>query len=211
MTKILELFCGTKSFSKVINAPCVSVDIDPKMKPDILSDIMDLDYKSLWTPGEFHYIHASPPCTDYSKINHAHPNKVLRIDYFNSIVKRTIDIINYLKPKYWTMENPQTGTLKDQPFMKELDLPYFDIDYCRFGYPYRKRTRFWSNIPYDNTFCLGKGECPGMDGNRHKKSCGNGRYGGSVSLHQRYSVPPEFIKDLWNKIMRINPPLLSNC
>ena len=200
--KYLELFCGTKSFSNVI-PNMTSVDIDPKMKPDILGDIMELDYKSLWDPEEFYYIHASPPCTDYSKINNSHPNKVLRLDYYDSVVKRTLEIIDYLKPKYWTMENPQTGTLKDRPFMKELDLSYFDIDYCRYDYPYRKRTRFWSNVEFGDRCCRGKGECVMMVGGRHMKSCGNGhsRYGGCVQLHKKYSVPPLFVEELYKNIL----------
>ena len=27
-------------------------------------------------------------------------------------------------------------------------LPYIDADYCRYGFSYRKRTRFWTNIKW---------------------------------------------------------------
>jgi len=198
--KCLELFSGTKSFSKVI-PNMTSVDIDKKSKPDICIDIMDLDYKTLWKPHEFCYIHASPPCTDYSCINRSHPNKVLNIEKSNDIVKRTIEIIEYLEPVYWTIENPQTGTLKDQPFMKDLDLPYFDIDYCRFGYDYRKRTRFWSNMEYPTTSCLGSGKCEGMIGKRHKLNLGNGQKSKVPSLKQKYSIPPDFVKSIYQIVI----------
>ena len=56
--------------------------------------------------------------------------RVIKIIEANSIVKKTLEIIDYLKPKYWTLENPQTGLLKKQDFIK--DLPYFDIDYCKY-------------------------------------------------------------------------------
>jgi hypothetical protein len=26
--------------------------------------------------------------------------------------------------------------------------PYNDLDYCRYGMPYRKRTRLWNNLPF---------------------------------------------------------------
>ena len=187
--KALELFSGTKSFSKII-PNMISVDINKKSNPDICCDIMDLDYKNLWKPNEFHYIHASPPCTDYSILNNSHPNKIIDIEKSNDIVKKTLEIIDYLKPVYWTMENPQSGSLKKQPFMIERDLPFFDIDYCRFGFLYRKRTRFWSNIEYPTTFCFGAGKCDSMIERRHKMNVGNGHKNKVPSLNEKYSIPP---------------------
>ena len=62
----------------------------------------------------------------------------------NEVVVRTLDIINYLNPTYFVLENPQTGYLKKQDFMQ--DRYYVDVDYCKYGMPYRKRTRLWNNI-----------------------------------------------------------------
>ena len=42
------------------------------------------------------------------------------------------------------VENPQTGLLKDREVMQGK--PYTDIDYCKYGMPYRKRTRLWNNL-----------------------------------------------------------------
>ena len=44
----LELFCGTKSFSKVANEKynIISLDILEKFKPDITTDILNWDYKN---------------------------------------------------------------------------------------------------------------------------------------------------------------------
>ena len=53
-------------------------------------------------------------------------------------------LIEYLKPKYFVIENPQTGLLKKQPFMNEFQ--YDDVDFCKYGMPYRKRTRLWNNL-----------------------------------------------------------------
>jgi len=50
---------------------------------------------------------------------------------------KTLEIIEYLDPKHFVIENPQTGLLKNQYFM--YGIPYKDIDYCKYGMPYRKK------------------------------------------------------------------------
>ena len=86
-------------------------------------------------------IWASPPCTEYSR---AKTTGVRHIDYANSIVRKTIEIMNYFQPRIFFIENPQTGLLKEQDFMKDFD--YYDVDYCKYGFEYRKRTRLWTNL-----------------------------------------------------------------
>ena len=44
---------------------------------------------------------------------------------------RTLEIIDYFKPKFWFIENPDGGKLKEQPFMR--DLPYHRVSYCMYG------------------------------------------------------------------------------
>ena len=44
----------------------------------------------------------------------------------NKIVQKTLEIIDYLDPVYYTIENPQTGYLKDQDFMESI--PFDDVD-----------------------------------------------------------------------------------
>ena len=107
---------------------------------DICSDILEWDYTEYPT-GMFHFIWASPPCTEYSR---AKTTGVRKIEEANKIVKKSIEIINYFNSKYFVIENPQTGLLKKQDFMKDFD--YKDVDYCKYGFRYRKRTRLWGNI-----------------------------------------------------------------
>ena len=64
------------------------------------------------------------------------------------------------------IENPQAGLLKEQPFM--YNLPYKDIDYCKSGMDYRKRTRLWNNIFNWIPKPLCNKDCNSMDGNKHK-------------------------------------------
>ena len=89
-----------------------------------------------------------------------------------SIVKKTIEIINYFNPSVWFIENPQTGLLKHQEFMKDFD--YFDLDYCKYGFPYRKRTRIWTNLKTWKPRPLCKKDCRNIINNKHKENSPNG-------------------------------------
>ena len=122
MKNLLELFSGTKSVGKVaetLGFKVVSLDLK---NADININILDWDYK-IYQPKHFDVIWSSPPCTEYSI---AKTTGIRNIEYANRIVLKTIEIIEYLKPKYYIIENPQTGLLKKQSFM--FNIPYTDID-----------------------------------------------------------------------------------
>ena len=167
--RLLELFSGTGSVGDVAKArgwDVVSLDMDPKTNADIKCNIMDFDYKTLQA-GQLDMIWASPPCTEYSIAKTIGTRK---IEASNEVVQRTLDIIRHFEPDYYCMENPQTGQLKNQPMM--IDVPYADVDYCRYGMPYRKRTRIWNNVHTWHPRPLCKRDCAAMDeyGKKHKES-----------------------------------------
>ena len=45
---------------------CVNVDWDAKQVPTFCLNITEWDYKSLYEPGHFDVVWASPDCTQYS-------------------------------------------------------------------------------------------------------------------------------------------------
>jgi hypothetical protein len=208
--RLLELFSGTKSVSKAVGhlyEEIISLDVLNKNNPTIVCDILSWDYKQ-YPQGHFDAIWASPPCTEYSK---AKTVGIRNLDLANNIVKRTLEIIQYFNPDKWFIENPATGLLKNQEFMEGI--PYYDVDYCQYGKDYRKRTRIWTmNTNFEPKLC-NKKTCTKVVNNKHIASCGNGyssdikttsKYSGTkytnklVTKDEKYSIPEQLIKDLFN-------------
>ena len=202
---VIDLCAGTKSWSKGFLSNVnkdkyrvISIDILGKHNPDIVCDVLLWDYKGfLSTLSKMpSIVIAGPPCTEYSK---AKSRGVRNIEFANSIVLKCIEIIEYVNPKVWFIENPQTGLLKNQEFMK--DLPFTDVSYCKYGYTYRKQTRLWNNIDFKGLTC--NKDCDAMDGNKHIGSAGNGRREWtfkSFSQDEKYSMPPLLIQSVIEQI-----------
>ena len=138
--KLLELFSGTCSVGNVATKYGYSVTSLDLKGANINCNILDWDYRQ-FPSGYYDFIWSSPPCTEYSR---AKTVGVRNIDEANKIVLKTIEIIKYFRPRIWFIENPQTGLLKQQPFMSQFN--YYDVDYCKYGFRYRKRTRLWTNL-----------------------------------------------------------------
>ena len=105
---LLELFSGTKSvgtIAKSLGFNVISLDLK---NADINTDILEWDYTQ-FDRHHFDFIWGSPPCTEYSV---AKTRGIRNIEYANNIVLKTIEIIKYFNPKYFVIENPQTGLLK---------------------------------------------------------------------------------------------------
>ncbi len=194
---LLELFSGTKSVSKAVSEvyTCFSLDISSQNDPDIVVDVLNWDYKQ-FSPGYFDVIWASPPCTEYSIAknaweNRGHPRK---LDLADSIVKKTLDIIDYLKPRLWFIENPRTGLLKSRYFMK--DLPFYDVTYCRYGFPFKKETRIWSNLTgFKPLFCCRENHCSNSSIS-HRNALKHESKVADSKLNVRMSIPLKLIKSL---------------
>ena len=100
---------------------------------DTNCDIMSWTYTA-YESGHFDVVWASPPCTEYSC---AKTVGVIHIDKAHDIVLTTIEITKFLNPKYYIIENHQTGKLRDQWMM--YGFPHVDVDYCKYGMPYRQK------------------------------------------------------------------------
>ena len=198
--RILELFSGTGSVGKIASQlewEVVSVDITDKLgHVDIIADIMKWDYK-IYPSKHFDVVWGSPPCASFSRLQYCHIGKNGRTKesiHANMhmigvpLLMKLLEIIMYFQPTYYFIENPKSGRMKDF-----LSLPYYDVDYCRYGYKYQKPTRIWTNVEgFDDKKCEGKGKCPAIVGNKHIATVQNG----DAKLAERYSVPAALIEDL---------------
>ena len=222
--KILELFSGTHSIGKVAkDHEITSLDRDlgatngDYTSPNhIKEDIMKWNYKQ-YEPKHFDLITASPVCLWWSslrvcwinrKCKSIHPTETITkehidkdIDIFGKpMVDKVFEIIEYFKPKYWWIENPQTGRMKD--YIKEKYPQYntyYDVDYCKYSnWGYKKRTRFWSNIKDFKPKTCNK-DCENMVNGKHKKNVSrNSNWDGKGTL-ERYRIPPKLIQELLSK------------
>ena len=184
--RIWDICCGTKSVSNVWREhghAALTLDIDPKCEPDICTDLMTWEYTyfGLEPPN---VIWCSPPCTHYS-IARTRAKTPRDLEGSNKIVQRCLDIIYFWRPKYWVIENPQTGLLKSREVIRGL--PFVDVDYCAFGAPWRKRTRFWTNCTWTPSSKCEHGR------NRHPEQVRNGK---RCTLVMRHHIPVPLTKEL---------------
>ena len=254
MVRVLTLFSGTHSIGKICKERGweeVSLDRDIgsvcplgsgyESSHHIKEDIMTWDYTSL-PSGYFDIITASPVCLWWSSLRRCWLGRKLKhlgrpftkkdlqddIDkYGKPMVDKVREIIDYFQPKFYWIENPQTGTMKTYI----TDLPFYDVDYCKYAdWGYKKRTRFWTNISnFEPKLC--KRDCKSIKISgktaQHKNLASNNHYvvvngkrkiintkkdrikykhkkdvsrsiGGGSNRIERYRIPPQLIRDLFD-------------
>ena len=127
------------------------------------------------------------------------------LTHSNKLVEKTIEIIEYFNPTYWYMENPDGGLLRDQDCITMNWLPHNTIDYCKYGFSTRKRTRIWNDNPLwtGRSICQGDNRCKmKKDTNKHVNFRWITRGPGKTSRwEERIKIP----KDLMVEILQCSP------
>ena len=116
-------------------------------KIDYICDILQFDVSKI--PFKPDIIWASPPCTTFSIAScYHHWNKdrtPKTKECFKGIemVKKTLEIIKNLKPRYFYIENPR-GLLRKMDFIQNIGIRN-TITYCQYGETRMKPTDIWTN------------------------------------------------------------------
>tara|TARA_R110000803_G_scaffold25223_3_gene60248 strand:- start:1256 stop:1894 length:639 start_codon:yes stop_codon:yes gene_type:complete len=208
--KTLELFSGTGSVGKIADeyGQTISVDITNKFgyEPTHLESILTWDYKQYPT-GYFDLIWASPPCASFSSMLFMTKSKDEIQNLMDTVglplLYKTLEIIDYFKPNYYCIENPDMGRMKN--YMDGF--PFKRVSYCQYGYNYRKNTRLWTNIDFEPKFCNHKGKHINSIGSTRVNSSSNGKFHFNSSkinkIAEKYSIPNLLINDIFNSIQLI--------
>ena len=201
--KVLELFAGSRSFSRVAEEfghRTYCTDFKPFDKINQVCDIFDFDISKIpFTPD---IIWASPPCYTFSVAsighhwkggNRAYIPKTEKAKVGIKMVQKTLDIINELNPKYYYIENPR-GLLRKLPVIKSVALRR-TVCYCKYGENRMKPTDIWTNdfkwIPREMCF-NGNVNC-------HHEPAPRGSRTGTQGLKGNYNrsiVPYELCKEI---------------
>lgn len=219
---IVELFSGNGSvsriLSKVLCVKAVRIDMDPDQGADITMDITQWDQAAAdevkrmagATPANRKrgVVWASPPCTEYTTLKRGRPRNLAAADACVAAIARIaadLDAVMVL------VENPGTGLLKERTVIQHY--PHsVTLDYCQYGYGYRKRTMLWSSLPLPASFpartCPGHPACPNTYINKEtRKPCHVINMLTDEGLQQRISVPDQLACLLGRALAELLPPL----
>ena len=205
--RVLELFAGSRSFTKVaqnMGYKTYTTDINNFKDIDQVCDIFDFDVnlaiKSL--NGKPDIIWASPPCTTFSIASigyhwtggkEAYIPKTENCKLGLKIVEKAISIIKELNPQYYYIENPR-GVLRKLDMAKHLMLRK-DVTYCSYGDSRMKPTDIWTN-----DFCwIPRNMCWNNNRNCHHEKAPRGSVTGvqgQANKFERSKVPRELCSEI---------------
>lgn len=204
--KTIELFSGTKSFSKVAKEfghKTLTFDNDISLGPDVCMSVLEINYKLnadvLW---------CSPPCEAFSVAaigknwdkDNREPISQRAKDGI-ALLRKTIQIIKASEPKYWFIENPRGMMRKviEEIFAEEGISDYIrnTITYCQYGDTRMKPTDIWTNCSEWKPKPMCKNGMP-----CHESAPRGSRTGtqGIKGAKNRGVIPPALFREIFNEI-----------
>ena len=157
--KGIEFFAGKQLLTTTFNnnnIQCFSLDnhqVRGARKLDFNIDFFDFNYKA-YNSKEFDFLYFGFPCTTFSKASGGKHFKngfcpltdmaLTSIEMLN----RMFEIIEYLKPKVFYIENPSGGLCNNYYFLnhwKQYQAHIYRISLGSFGFPTQKMTDIFTN------------------------------------------------------------------
>lgn len=134
---ILDLAGGTGAWSK----PYKEAGYDVRV-----ITLPELDVRLYTPPDNVYGILAAPPCDEFSMAKHFHGKGNYSHNFLRGmeVASACCRVILTAKPKFWAIENPANGLLKN--WLKD---PAFIFSPWQYGDNYQKTTALWGkfNIP----------------------------------------------------------------
>ena len=210
--KVLELFAGSRSFSKVaeeMGMETHTTDFKDFEGIDQVCDIFDFDYEKVGFIPDI--IWASPPCqtfsiascyVHYSKDNDGFNPKTLLAQQGLNIINKMKEIIAHYtdlnNDLYYIIENPR-GLLRKMPEMKIYNLERETVWYCQYGDTRAKPTDIWTNVDWiPRPVCKnGNPDCHHIKAPRGSKTGTQGLKGN----YERSVVPEKLCREILESII----------
>ena len=188
------------------------MDVLAKYRATVTVDLLQWEYQSAllsFLEGrgsrDLVVFHASPPCTEYSR---AKTKGVRDLKKADLLVKRVLEILSFVNPDYWTLENP-VGLLRTRSFMKSWSGCMHTCSYCKYGTSYRKNTNIWTNATCSLRKCCKASPCRFLKNGVHIRTaqCGTGKRTfckarGCSSREKLYALPYKLVKAIYAGVLR---------
>lgn len=112
-------------------------------------------------------------------------------------MRLTIDIIQYVKPEYWFIENPR-GMLRKLYILKKY--PMKTITYCSYGDMRMKPTDIWTNLEWTPRAMCKRSERHLCHHKPYPRGSSDGNYKKILGHH----IPQKLFEELFNIIKEQN-------
>tara|TARA_Y100000401_G_scaffold38325_1_gene28925 strand:+ start:17645 stop:18289 length:645 start_codon:yes stop_codon:yes gene_type:complete len=213
--KVLELFAGSRSFSKVAQKygmKTYTTDFSDFEGIDLVKDILDLNASDIHREfGVPDVIWTSPPCTTFSVASlgfhwtggkGAYIPKTDKCRNNINVVKKSNSIIRYFLHRnpnlLYYIENPR-GVLRKMYFMQEFDR--HTVWYCQYGDTRAKPTDIWTNDKIWSPRPMCKNGNPDCHHERAPRGSNTGTQG-LKNNYERSKVPEELCNEIIQGIIK---------